>query len=136
MRCSGVIALLLLLPACREGRPPAAVQDAGLSALGRYPDLDRQLQAYSDGRRAEIQALEHWIERADTSQSGVLDSIGAAAAGIGIEPYGQLAGEVDQSLIRWRDEGKLDQRLQGLDSLRVKRRVLLIRLMTRTGSDR
>lgn len=136
MRCSGVIALLLLLSACREGRPPAAGQDTGLSALGRFPDLDRQLQAYSDGRRAEIQAVERWIEQADTSHSGALDSIGAGAAGIGIEQYGQLAGEVDQSLVRWRDEGKLDQRLQGLDSLRVKRRVLLVRLMTRTGSER
>jgi hypothetical protein len=137
MSSSGFIALLLVLSACRGSGPPVPDREAGLSALGQYPDLDRKLLAYGDGRRAEIQALERWLDRTATTRSGALDSIGAAAAEIGVESYGRLAAEVDLALVRWRGEGKLDQRLRTLDSLRVKRRVLLVRLMTKsTGSDR
>jgi hypothetical protein len=137
MSSPGLLALLLVLSSCRGHAPPVADRESGLSALGRFPDLERQLQTYADGRRAEIRALERWLDLRDTTRSGALDSIGAAESAIGVERYGRLAGEVDRALVRWGAAGKLDSRLRGLDSLRVRRRVLLVRLMTTaTGSDR
>lgn len=129
--------MLLVLLACRGNVPPAAGRESGLAALGKFPDLDRDLRAYADGREAEIEALERWLDRTDTVRTGALDSIGAAAADLRLERYVRLSDEVDSALVRWREDGKLDQRLRRLDSLRVERRVLLVRLTTKeTGGDR
>jgi len=128
---SGLIPLLLVLVACRGSVPPPGDRESGLSALGQYPDLDRDLRAYASGREAEIETLERWLDRTDTVRDGALDSIGAAAAELRLERYVRLVGDVDSALVRWREDGKLDQRLRRLDSLRVERRVLLVRLKTK-----
>ena len=123
--------MLLVLLACRGSAPQTNDRESGLSALGQYPDLDRDLRAYANGREAEIETLERWLERTDAIRTGALDSIGAAAADLRLERYVRLASDVDSALVRWREDGKLDQRLRRLDSLRVERRVLLVRLKTK-----
>jgi hypothetical protein len=137
MASYGLIPMLLVLVACRGSALPATDRESGLSALGQYPDLDRDLRAYANGREAEIETLERWLAQTDPIRSGALDSIGAVAADLRLERYVRLAGDVDSALVRWREDGKLDQRLRRLDSLRVERRVLLVRLKTKEiGGDR
>lgn len=123
--------MLVILVACQGEVQPAVDREAGLSALGQYPELDRDLRAYTDGRTAEIATLKRSSGWTDAMGNGVLDSIGAAAANLGLERYLRLVGDVDSALVRWGDQGKLDQRLRRLDSLRVERRVLLMRLQTK-----
>lgn len=120
--------VLLLSPACRAEGPGQPEHGTGLAALGLYPDLDRDLRAYGLGRAAEIGALEQWLSKQEARPAAALDSVGAAAAELDRARYVRLANEVDRALIRWREEGKLDQRLFRLDSLRVERTVLLVRL--------
>jgi hypothetical protein len=129
--------MLLVLFACRGNMPPANDRESGLPALGRYPELDRDLRAYGVGREAEIERLERWLAGTGSARTLALDSIGAAAAELRLERYVRLAGDVDSALVRWRADGKLDQRLRRLDSLRVERWVLLVRLRTKEiGGDR
>lgn len=137
LSAAALAGILLIAPACRGEVAPARAPGAGLSALGQFPDLDRDLRAYAAGRQAEIGALEAWLDAPEAARRGSLDSIGAVASELRLEQYVRLANEVDQALLRWGDEGKLDQRLRRLDSLRVERKVLLVRLTIRTeGSDR
>lgn len=123
--------LLLLLFGCRPDPGPLPDRASGLAVLGQYPELEQGLRSYGQGRGAEVQALEAWLAAGARRDPEILDSIGAVAAELERERYHRLTEEVDQALIRWRDEGKLDQRLSRLDSLRVERKVLLVRLTAR-----
>jgi len=90
--------------------------------------MARNYLPYELGRRAEIGRLEVWLARSDTLRSAELDETGAAAAQLGLDGYRGMVKEVDSVLVERGRTGLLDRRLQRLDSLRVERRVLLVRL--------
>lgn len=115
--------LLLLLACGRAEEAPVARPsvDPGQALARDYP-------AYELGRRAEIARLEVWLARSDTVRGAELEESGAAAAQLDLERYRGMVKEVDSLLVDWGSTGLLDSRLQRLDSLRVERRVLLVRL--------
>ena len=129
------MAPLLLLLACGPGTPAEEALVARSSAEPGQ-EMARNYLPYERGRRAEIARLEVWLARSDTLRSAELDETGAAAAQRGLERYRWLVKEVDSVLVEWGSTGLLDRRLQRLDSLRVERRVLLVRVTMRGEEHR
>jgi hypothetical protein len=122
-----LVVLFLVAMGCRSPEARSPARETGVAALGEFPSIDRDLRAYEAGQAAEIATLERWLANPD-SVRGSLDSVGAAAAELGRERYVRLSDDVDRALVRWREQGRLDPRLSLLDSLRVTRKVLMIRL--------
>lgn len=144
-------ALLILGTACQGDRraveagmtPQGDTQTAAPMATG--PDgvevfTPLELRLYERGIRAEIAALSAHLGEPPPQEPLALDSIGAAAAGLRPGWYLTLAAGVDSALIR--DGGntatadpkhaalKWNAQARRLDSLRLERLVLVIRLTT------
>ncbi len=111
-------------PAGRGAEPPAAAaaQSATL--------LPADIAAYQAGRRRELAALRVVLGEGGTIAPERLDSIGAAVAGVTLEEYRRLTGRIETRLRAPPDSGPdwpAPQRAR-LDSLRVERLVLLVRM--------
>lgn len=118
---------VLVAAGCRSREP--ADRAPGFGAL---PELV-QLIAYGRGLEQEIAALQAGGQDRDRRW---LDSVGAAAAGLSISRYRALVDSMDRFLEERaaardpdsREPLSLDSLLGVLDSLRVERRVLEVRI--------
>jgi hypothetical protein len=93
--------------------------------LLQYPALEAELEAYANGRGAELAALQQ--ATSPGSIAGRLDSIGGAASGLTAARYATLVEDVEAALKAWRQRGITARQARHLDSLRVERLVLLAR---------
>lgn len=123
MRPRGTLLLMISL-ACGP-RPPDGGDSGEGPLLLQYPALEAELEAYANGRSAELAALQRAASPAAIGKQ--LDSIGGAASGLTAERYAVLAGDVEAALKAWRQRGIGARRARQLDSLRVERLVLLAR---------
>lgn len=104
--------------------------------FGRFTPLE--LRLYEKGRIAEVAALRRHLADSAPHDALALDSIGAAAAGVGPDRYLSLAADIDSALVQAeeaRDAATTplaapprNPRVRQLDSLRLERLVLVIRM--------
>lgn len=122
-------ALLIALPGCRA--KPAPTMDDSAPAFGASLAAS-DVAAYQRGREREIDALR---SAGPVTVSG-LDSLGAGATGLPVAEYRRMVESVDRYLKDWSRQdrsvlpptSKFDSALAFLDSLRVERMVLAVRI--------
>lgn len=136
-----LLVLLLLEGGCRAEHPALQAGMGAPDSLAMARPIDREklwhlaltpqvARIYRLGRRDEIAALRDQLREPAPHQPLALDSIGAAAAGIPTAEYRELVALVDRGLMHLGDGGTRvpSAEERSLDSIRLERRVLLIRV--------
>jgi hypothetical protein len=125
--------LLALTDGCAERSPAGASASSGArhAPADGAPLAGGELAGYAAGRREEIETMRAALASGGAVGDARLDSVGARAAGLEVDAYRRVVARVEWALRSPGASaagGELARRRGALDSLRVERLVLAIRL--------